>query len=148
MRGAEVSPVPAERADPLFAGVIEVGCHNVGGVALAAAGHPDVGGCCGGVVADHEVRGGRGAALRAVRGAGVAKLDMFTHVLGGQLAPAAVTANGEHAVAAHARDGPGVAVGDIQVGVVAAGRNQVTGTDRLACVRCWWCVGRRPGHRR
>ena len=94
IRGTEISPVPAERADPLFAGVIEVGCHNVGGIALAAAGHPDVGGCCGGVVADHEVRGGRGAALRAVRGAGVAKLDVFTHVFGGQLAPAAVTANG------------------------------------------------------
>jgi hypothetical protein len=54
---------------------------------------------------------------------------VLAHVLGGQGALAALARDGHRSVAVDAGDGPGVAVGDLDVGVVAAGDDPVTGTD-------------------
>ena len=75
--GAEVGPVAAEDGDPLLARLVEVGGDKVGGVGSRPRVIADVGRRGAGVLADHQVRGGDGVALRAVRGGGVGELDML-----------------------------------------------------------------------
>src|SRR5262249_44800589 len=114
------------------AGVVTVGGDEVDGVGLAAAGHRYVGAGSGGVFAEGEMRSGGGGSLRAVCGGGVGEFDVLAHVLGGECAASPVGAGeGERAVAAYAGDGPGITIGDVEGVVVAPGRDQVAGTDRL-----------------
>jgi hypothetical protein len=133
VRRSEIGPVPGERGHPLLAGVIEVLGDQVGGVAFAAASHPDVGRRRGRVLAEHEVPGRGGVTLRAVSGGGVGEFDMFAYVVEGKHADARCGGgDGERAVAVHHGDGPGVAVRDTEGVVVAAGGDQVTDADWLS----------------
>ena len=127
--GAEVGTVSGEDRDPLLSRVVDRVGDQVGGVGIPAAGHADVGGRRAGVLTNGQVRCGGRFALHAVHGAGVAELDMLAHVVGGQDALAAVARDSHRPVAVHAGDGPGVAVGDLDAGVVAAGDDPITGTD-------------------
>jgi hypothetical protein len=113
----------------------------VGGVAVSAAGHADVRRRGAGGLADEQVRVVDGVALGAVHGGGEGELDVASGVLGGQAPLAAPTADEEGAVA-DGCDGPGVAVGDAQVAVVAAGRDAVALAELFAGGRC---QGRRVG---
>ncbi len=130
--GSEVGPVAGEGHDPLVAGLVGVGRDQVGGVGLASAGHADVGRRGAGVLAEDEVCCAGGGALRAVRGCGVGEFDMSADVAGGQdsltFGPAR---DGQPPVALDAGDGPGVAVGHVQVAVVAACRDLIPDPDPL-----------------
>ena len=134
--GAEVGAVAAEHLDPLLAGVVEVVGDEVGGVVLAAAGHarrrPTRRWCARRAA---RWRGADGVALDAVDGGGVGELDVLARVVGGQrtaVRASAACVTSQLAVAVDAGDGPGVAVGDAEVAVVAAGRDPVPDTDPLA----------------
>ena len=124
----------AEDVDPLAAGVVEVLGDEVGGVGVAAAGHGDVRRGGAGVLADEDVCGVDGLALGAVDGGGVGELDEPCRVVGRDrrvaTAPGRVVEQ-EAAVVADAGDGPGLPVRDLEVGVVAAGRDPVSEPDPL-----------------
>ena len=81
-----------------------------------------------------------GLALGAVDGGGVGELDMLAHVRRGQGPVPGPAGDGEAAVGADAGDGPGVAVGDVEVAVVAAGRDPVADPDLFT-----GAGGERPG---
>jgi len=76
----EVGTVAPEDFYPLAPRVVHGFGNQVGAVAVAGAGHADVGGGGAGVLTDHEVRGRDGLALGAVHGAGVAELDVVADV--------------------------------------------------------------------
>ena len=97
MGRTEVGAVAAEDVDPLAAGVVGGLGDQVGDVAFAAAGHPDVRRGGAGVLADEHVRGRDGRALGAVRRGRVGELDVLAHVVGGQGAAAGVTDDLERA---------------------------------------------------
>ena len=152
MGRAEVGAVAAEDVDPLAAGVLDGLGDQVGDVALAAAGHPDVRRGGAGVLADQQVRGGDGLALGAVGGGGVGELDVLADVVRGQRAPARPRRRpSSAAVVCDAGDGPGVAVGDAEVAVVASGGDPVADADPLTrrgddgsseprpCLMRTWC---------
>ena len=100
---------------------------------VPAAGHRDVRGGGGGVLAQHQVPGAGGFALGAVDGGGVGELDVLAGVGGGEGAQVGglAAAQGEAAVVADGGDGPGVAVGHAQVAVVAPGRDPVPDPEPL-----------------
>src|SRR5438046_1844565 len=62
-----------------------------------------------------------GDPLHALNGGRVGQLDVLAHIVGGQAALAVLADNGGPSVAGDRGDDPGVAVGDGQVAVVAAG---------------------------
>lgn len=95
---------------------------------------------------DHQVRGGDGVALGAVCGAGVGEFDVGGDVVGGQhprpvpgwgdnsgkvAGDSAFRGDKQATAPADRGDDPGVAVGHVQVGMVAAGDNPVPDTDPL-----------------
>ena len=120
--GAEVGAVAAEYLDPLTPGVLDGLGDEVGDVALAAAGHADVRRRGAGVLADQDVRGRDGRALRAVRRGRVGELDVLADV--GRLAacdaPASPTTSREPGGRA-ADDGPHLPVGDPDLGCRSGG---------------------------
>ncbi len=131
MAGTEVGTGVLEHADPLFPRLIHGVGDEVGGVGVAAAGHPHIRRLRAGVLPDHEMGGVSGVALHPIHRARVGQLHMLEHVDGRQ-APASVGAgDGEAAVRGDAGDGPGVPVRDPQGGVVAAGRDPVADPDPL-----------------
>jgi hypothetical protein len=80
------------------------------------------------VLTNGQVRRSGRFALHAVHGAGIAERDVLAHVIGGQDALAALARDGHRSVAVDAGDGPGVAVGDLDAGVIVAGDDPVTAT--------------------
>ena len=108
---------------------------EVGDVAVAAAGHADVGRGGAGGLAESEVCGVDGLALGSVGGGGVGELDVLADVVGGQRALAGAAGDVQAAVGADAGHGPGVAVGDAEVAVVASGGDPVAEADPLTTTR-------------
>ena len=80
---AQIGAVPGEHCAPLPPRVINVSGDEMGDVSLAATGHSHVGGRCGGVLTDRQMRAGRGLPLHTMHGAGVRQLEMIAHVVGG-----------------------------------------------------------------
>src|SRR4051794_28447165 len=119
--GAQVRAVAAEDIDPLPAGVLEGLGDEVGGVALAAAGHGDVRRRGAGGLADGDVRVVDGLALGSVDCGGVGELDEPGRVLRRDLAIAPAAVKDQVAVLADSGDRPGLAVRDPEIRVVAAG---------------------------
>ena len=72
-----------------------------------------------------------GLALGAVDGGGVGELDEPCRVLGRDHSVTTAAVQGEAAVVADAGHGPGLSVRDLEVGVVAAGRDPVAEPDPL-----------------
>jgi hypothetical protein len=135
VRRPEVGAVAGEHGDPLPAGLVDAVSDEVGRVAGAAAGHADVGRRRAGVLTDRHVSTGCGLALHAVHGAGVGQLKMVADVLGGQCPLAPLASDGDVATAPELGNGPGVAVRDAYLRVVASGRDPVTDTDPLSRIR-------------
>lgn len=138
MGGSEVGPVAAEDVDPLAVGVVEVLGDEVGGVVLAAAGHRDVRRRGAGVLPNEDVRGFDGLALGAVNGGGVGELDEPGRVLGGNHPipaaptwPLPVIVEDEAPVVPDTGHRPGLPVRDLQVGVVATGRDPIPEPDAI-----------------
>ena len=129
MGRAEVGAVSGEDLDPLVAGRLRCVGDEVGGVVVPAPGHRDIGRGCAGVFPNDQVCGVGGGSLGAIDGAGVGELDVVAHVRGGQDPFAAASGNNRRAVGAEPGHGPGVAVGDIGVAVVAPRRDLVPDPD-------------------
>ena len=129
---AEVGAVAAEDVDPLLSCVVDGLGDEMGGVRFTAAGHRHVrrSGTCG--LAQRDVGAVNGVALRAVDGGRVAKLDVLRGVLGRDFLVATAAAQDEPAVATDVGDGPGLAVGDLEIGVIAAGGDAVADLQLLA----------------
>src|ERR1019366_6587524 len=125
---AWVGAVPFEDLDPLVAGLLRCVGDEVGGVVVPAPGHRDIGAGCAGVFPHEQVCGVGGGCLGAIDGAGVGELDVVAHVRGGQDPLAAASGDNCRAVDEPGH-GPGVAVGDIGVAVVAPGRDLVSDPD-------------------
>ena len=129
--GPRSAPSRAKTVRPLGPCVHDGFGDDVGGVVLSSAGHGDVGGRCGGVLADHDVRGVDGLALGAVGGAGVGELDVLVDILSREDAAAVAVGHVEAPVRVDRGDPPGFAVGDVEVAVVAAGGDPVADADAL-----------------
>jgi hypothetical protein len=84
------------------------------------------------VVADDDVGGVDGLALGAVRRARVGQLDGRVDVVGRHLTDAVAVCQLESAVDQDAGDGPGVAVGDAEVRIVASGADAIADRQELA----------------
>ena len=118
---------------------------------LRPAGHPDVGRGGAGGVPDGDVGAVDGLALGAVDGGGVGELDVPVAYSAGSGRVAPVGRAGRRLPSlADAGDGPGLPVGDPEVGVVAAGGDPVADPDPLAAQRsprrpAWLVAGRRVG---
>ena len=133
--GPEVGAVAVEDVDPLAAGVVDGLGDEVDDVAVAAAGHADVRRGGAGRFAEREVGGADGLSLCSVGGRGEGELDVLVDVLGGQGASARAAGDEQAAVIADPGHGPGVAVGDCEVAVVASGGDPVAETDPLSTTR-------------
>ena len=125
---------------------VDVAGDQVQGVVLAAAGRGYVDGLRAGRVGDDAVAEVDGGTLDAVFGRGVGEVCVCLDVLGGQprLPSALLVLEAHGSVAVDAGDGPGVAVRDTQVFVVAAGHDAVADTDVQAVAAGdlnGWCAG-------
>ena len=130
--GPEVGAVTAEHVDPLGACFFEGLGDEVGGVAVAAAGHADVRRGGAGGFTDQQVCLVDGLALGAVDGGGVGELDVLADVVRGQGPCATAAADDESAVVVGAGHCPAVAVGHAEVAVVASGCDLVADAESLA----------------
>ena len=117
LRAIEVGDLSDEVVDGL--------CDEVGDVVIAAAGHGDVRRCGASGLTEREVSGFDGLALRSVGGGGEGQFDVLTDVLRRQRALARPASDQDAAVVADPDHGPGVTVGDVEVAVVAPGRDSV-----------------------
>ena len=135
MGWAEVGAVAAEDGDPLLAGVLDRLGDQVRGIGVAAAGHRDVRRGGAGRVADGDVGAVDGLALGAVDGGGVGELDEPGRVLRRDSRSRPTPVQDQAAVLADAGHGPGLAVRDAEVGVVAAGGDAVPEPDPFAVER-------------
>ncbi|MEJ7690630.1 MAG: hypothetical protein WKF76_09515 [Nocardioidaceae bacterium] len=131
VRGPEVRAVAAEHVDPLPLGVLEGLGDQVSGVGVAAAGHGDVRRRGPGLFTDEDVRGSDGLALGTVHRGGVGEFHELRRVVGRDLSVPPVGVQEEAAVVADAGDGPGLAVRDLKVGIVAPGRYPIPEPDPL-----------------
>jgi hypothetical protein len=122
---SEVGAITAEYIDPLPAGLVGVLGDDVRDVGGAAAGHGDVRRRGPGVFADGDVSAPDGAALGAVDGRGIGEFDEPGRVVGRDLSFPATATQEEAAVLPDAGDSPGLAVGDLEIGIVASGRDPV-----------------------
>jgi hypothetical protein len=130
-----------EDLDPLTPGVLDGVGDQVGGVVVAATGHRDIGRGGTSVLTKEQMPRRHGLALGAVHGRGVGKLDMTVDLGGRQGAHACASADLQAAVVAVPGHSPGLPVGDIEGGVVAAGRDPVAATRAFAlrdALTCRW----------
>jgi hypothetical protein len=131
--GSEIGTVSGEGVVPMLAGLVGVLGDDVDHVVLPPARHPDVRGGGGGVLSEQQVAGAGGLALGAVDRGRVGELDMLADVGArkGAYVGGPVSVQGQAAVLADRGDGPGVAVADGKVMVVAAGGDTVADADPL-----------------
>lgn len=114
------------RVDEKSASFVDIAGDDVQRVLLAAAGGRDVHGLRVGGISEDPVPDVDGRALHAVLGRCVRQVRVLLDILAGQLRAAAVAADGHYAVPADAGDGPGVAVGDAELAIVATGHDAIT----------------------
>src|SRR6266545_281181 len=103
----------------------------MGGVALAATRHGDVRRRRTGGLAQCDMGAVDGVALRAVHGGRVGELDVLGDVFGWDAPLAAVPTEDQAAVVADLGHRPGLAVCDLDVGVVSSGGDPVADTQLL-----------------
>lgn len=132
---ATVCRVAFHRLDELRPGVSHVCGHDVEPVRLTASGHADVDARRARRLRQDGVRLVDGCALDAVGRRGVGQVRVPTHILGrqgdgaGVLAPAADLTRVDRALVFDVLDDPLLPVRHSEVAVVAAGLDEVTGSD-------------------
>ena len=123
--GTQIGSVAREGAGPLRSGHPRRSRRRGARRCAAAAGHADVGRGRARVLADQDVRGVGGLALGAVGGACVGELDVESRRRGTAGCACEPLRTSRPSVAVDTGDGPGVAVGDLEIGVVASGGDPV-----------------------
>ena len=132
VRWPEVGAVATERADPLLPSVVDGLGDEVGGVAFAATRHGDVRRRRACRYAERDMSPIDGVALGAVHRGRMSELDVTGGVLGGELAISTAAVKCDAAVIADAAHGPGLAVGDLEVGIVAPGGDAIADAQSFA----------------
>lgn len=122
---AEVGSVAAEGLHPLLARRVDVIGDEMGCVAMAPAGHRDVGAGGAGGLREEQVGCVDRLALRSVCGGRVGELDMLIDILGRQGPVTAPACDVDREVGIESGDDPGVPVGDVELAVVAAGADGI-----------------------
>ncbi len=81
--------------------------------------------------ADQQLGAHSGLALGTVDGRGVGELDVITRIVRGQNALSVLPGDGDPSVDCDVNHRPRIAVGDLQLAVVATRRDSIVGTDPL-----------------